>query len=107
MISPQQQGMYLRRLKDRSTNRIHRGGGEQEGQEREEASNLVGALCSEFWQKRKRTSFKDFVKAYLLDMTSEVKWSWSLIVSSRRGELCRCSNSDKAKRMKIGEISSY
>lgn len=82
-------------------------GGGQEGQEREEASNLVGALCSEFWQKRKRTSFRDFVKAYLLDMTSEVKWSWSLIVSSRRGELCRCSNSDKAKRMKIGEISSY
>lgn len=90
MISSQQQGMYLRRLKDRSTNRIRRDeGGGKRGQEREEASNLVGALCSEFWQKRKRTSFRDFVKAYLLDMMSEVKWGWSLIVSSRRGELCR------------------
>lgn len=31
-------------------------------------SNLVAALCSEVWQKRKRTSFRDFLKAYLLDM---------------------------------------
>lgn len=35
---------------------------------RERASNLVAALWSEVWQKRKRTSFRDFVKAYLLDM---------------------------------------
>jgi hypothetical protein len=28
----------------------------------------TAALCSEVWQKRNRTSFKDFVNVYLLDM---------------------------------------
>lgn len=27
---------------------------------------LVAALCSEVWQNRKRTSLRDFVKAYLV-----------------------------------------
>jgi hypothetical protein len=31
-------------------------------------THLVGPLCSEVWQNRNRTSFSDFVKAYLPDM---------------------------------------
>ena len=33
-----------------------------------DCSNLVAALWSEDWQKRKRTSLRDLVKAYLPDM---------------------------------------
>lgn len=31
---------------------------------------LVAALCSEVWQKRKRTSLRDFVNAYLVAILS-------------------------------------
>jgi hypothetical protein len=31
-------------------------------------THLVGPLCSEVWQNKNRTSFSDFVKAYLPDM---------------------------------------
>lgn len=39
-----------------------RGGGE------EGKVYLVAALCSEVWQKRKRTSLRDLVNAYLVAM---------------------------------------
>lgn len=44
----------------------------------------MAALCSEVWQKRKRTSLRDFVNAYLVAMMklgSEMPCNW--IVSSR------------------------
>ena len=37
-----------------------------------DCSNLVAAPWSEVWQNRKRTSLRDFVKAYLPDMVVTV-----------------------------------
>lgn len=49
------------------------GGGGEVG--RELKAHLVAALCSEVWQKRKRTSLRDFANAYLVAMAA-VQCNW-------------------------------
>lgn len=45
-------------------------------QYREQKTHLVAALCSEVWQKRKRSSFRPLVKAYLVDMAGINGGEW-------------------------------
>jgi hypothetical protein len=48
------------------------------------ATHRTAALCSEVWQKRKRTSLRDLVKAYLADIVAV--WCSGRVVEGYSGE---------------------